>query len=118
MQRRAFPRQQVLLFAHSGDASTSAITHQLEQLGLSAQVVLTAGEVIWRLEDDHPFVAVIIDVDMAPPDRYELVAFLQHRHPALARLFIMTSPSVSELDGCAVADKRYLERDVPLALAA
>ena len=118
MKRRPFQMQHVLLFARSGDDSVRVITTQLEEVGLSTQVALTPGEVIWRLQDEQPYVAVMIDVDLALPDRYELVMFLQQMHPDLPRVFIMTNPSVTELEGCRVADKRNIARDVQLALAA
>src|SRR5687767_4120834 len=118
MKRRPFQMQQVLLFANSADSSTAIVTAQLEEVGLTVLVVMTPGEVLWRLQGGEEYLAIMIDVDHGLPDRYELVGFLQQMHPDLPRLFLMTNPSVAELEGCRVADKRNLARDVQIALAA
>jgi CheY-like chemotaxis protein len=118
MKRRPFQMQQVLLFANNADSSTDVVTTQLEEVGLTVLVVMTPGEVVWRLQGGEEYLAIMIDVDHGLPDRYELVNFLQQMHPDLPRLFLMTSPAVAELEGCRVADKRNLAHDVQLALAA
>ena len=102
----------VILFG-SASASLGGVGRNLERLGLAAHAAKSAREVIWLLEaGEREFAAIFIDGDCVLPDRSELLTHLAKAHPNVPRLLMLTSPSITESDGCIVVDKLALDERV------